>query len=389
MAKVYTSTIKISCMKEHTCCSCGNVYAYQFARTIKGTSRKSGDAAVLAARSLADKSVQGDVDLRPCPACGTIQPDMIGQRRKAASLAVFWLLIVVPVSVLIGLRLGDVINSNTTTWWLTASAAVAAILSLATHLRNPNSDLEGNRQKAAALVTSGAMRTGAGKRTGPSMLLTGVPGQSVFARIALLLLLVSVPAAAAPELIRARRGWPANTRCYPPVVGPGDATRIYMPDSITSIKGYCRGSATASLHVTGGDGSVIPVPDVSTNQDAWSGTLTVKDDEKKTDHRPQVDLRIPPDPALAGKTVDCLLHLKLEYPAVAPGGNAYQTVRATMDDTVTLHLAPAGAGQQYDAVWWTSFCITAGTLLIGGITLIAAANAMRKPSTVTKVYPTG
>jgi TRAP-type C4-dicarboxylate transport system permease small subunit len=58
-----------------------------------------------------------------------------------------------------------------------------------------------------------------------------------------------------------------------------------------------------------------------------------------------------------------------------------------MEDTVTLQLAPAGAGKMYDAIWWTCVVVAIGVLLIGGIALIVAANKMRKPTTVTNVYP--
>ena len=87
MAKTYTSTIAVSCWKEHTCIRCGAVYAYEFVRNIKGQGSTEAKAS-LKAQAAADKAIRRDVDMQPCPTCGLYQPDMVGQQRARRHLPV-------------------------------------------------------------------------------------------------------------------------------------------------------------------------------------------------------------------------------------------------------------------------------------------------------------
>ena len=78
MSTTYTVTANVKCWKKHECVDCGCEFRYQFKRTIQGTGN-SEKAAHASANKIVEKTLRQEVDVRPCPSCGRIQPDMIGQ----------------------------------------------------------------------------------------------------------------------------------------------------------------------------------------------------------------------------------------------------------------------------------------------------------------------
>lgn len=383
MATRYTSTIQLALLKEHACAGCGTAYRYPFRRTIKGTSTRSPEQATVAARSSAERSARVDVDPHPCPTCGLLQPDMVGRHRARTRTRLFWLLGVVPLLAFVLGRAGYGFTSVTATWGLTAFAALTALAFAVTEFVDPNRDPEGNRATAAERVAAGTITTAGDRRPNPLATPTR-PGRSALSGLAALLLFAAPVAAAAPELLRLARGWPLSPGCYPPVVGPGDATRVFMADPITSIKGYFVGTADAALRPAGGP--AVPVPAV-TSADHWPGTISAQSNEKQQSKRPWVDLILPADPALANRPADCDVRLDLTYPALAPNGNAYRETEREMSETFPLRLAAPDAGRQYNAAYRGGAAADALLLLGCGTLLIRSAIAMRGRTTVTHTYP--
>src|SRR5688572_12645671 len=62
--------------KQHTCYGCGDVYRYALEPPGRHTAPPALTALGLVERK--DKVLKDAVAVRPCPTCGTVQPDMYG-----------------------------------------------------------------------------------------------------------------------------------------------------------------------------------------------------------------------------------------------------------------------------------------------------------------------
>jgi len=382
MGVTYTSTITVRCVKEHTCAACGAVFAYPFTRVVKGQGTTQAGASAKA-EALSAKVAQRDVDAHPCPACGLYQPDMIGLRRARGHWWVFWLALIALGFAMI-IRAAHGVQSNVATLVFTAIAAAAALAHAAIALRNPNANADANRQLAASQLATGALfhQPPPGRppaRPAGMAMATTMPAGSPLRWVGLLLLAAAVAAAYAPELLRGSGAWPLNAEAYPPVVGPGDTTRVYMPEKIQSVKSYWRGQPIVTMR--SGAAGVTPLA-AETNSNTWSGTIRAKSSEKNGTSTPWVRLTLPDDAALAGKTVECDILLKVEYPAAS--GSTYQTATKSFHRTVSLTLAPPRAGGRYNATWWQATSAATGLTLLAGIVLVAAARALQRQANPTR-----
>lgn len=382
MGKQFTTTITARCQKEHTCVCCGAVYSYPLTRKVTGTAPNAEQSAANA-ESAASKAMTNEVDAVPCPTCGLLQPDMVGQRRARVFRRVFWLGLIAFVT-LVSLCAANVVQMNVSVWVGAAACAVAALILILTDLRDPNRNAEMNREMASGRVASGAVTHTPGKFVAGARELARFP-RSVMHKLALVLVLAAVGLAAVPELIRSSRGWPVNDECYPPVVGPGDETRVYMKDKITSLKSYWRGTPIAVARVPGG-GRELTMKS-KTNQNNWPDSISVKSSQKNSTSTPWVEVLMPNDPAVAGKTVECAIHLGVTYPA-AVGSNAYEHRTARMSRTVPIHVAAdAGAGAAYSGWWWKGTVVAMAVVLVGAQMLLGAARGLARRAKPTRVLP--
>ena len=192
--------------------------------------------------------------------------------------------------------------------------------------------------------------------------------------------------AVVPEAVRTARAWPVNPACYPPVVGPGDTTRIYFDQTITSVKGYFRGTSEAT--VQGNAGRPVPVRSTTADND-WGSTISVKDGEKRNETRPWVELTLPADPAWGSRTVDCAAKLSLEYPVIGSSDTSFATYAATLSEHFPVRLGPPRSGAAYNSLWWTASAAAAAVLALGGLALVVAARRLQTPGTVTATRPLG
>jgi hypothetical protein len=387
MAKTYTATIQARCFKEHTCVGCGAVYTYELYRKITGTAGNAQKAQENAAKNAA-RAMEREVDPEPCPTCGLVQPDMVGQRRAKRLRPLFWCALIAFVVVLI-LRVSFAVQGNVAVWVATAACAVAALLIWRVDLENPNRDPEGNRAKATERVTSGKVmhrpgRVGAG--AGGAAAMTRFP-RSPIHMLALLMTLAAIGMAASPELLRSSKGWPLNSETYPPVAGPGDQVRVYMNDKITSVKGYWKGDARAMIR--DGEAGKPYTVSAKTNQNDWGSSISAKSSEKDTSSTPWVEVPIPNEPALAGKTVACDVLLRVIYPHLT-GGSTFVSTPAQMERKLSVRLAPAAsAGASYNDWWWAGSVGGMGLLLIGCTMLSGAAKSLARKAAPTRcLYPT-
>jgi hypothetical protein len=382
MGKTYSSTITIRCWKEHTCVGCGGIYAYELNRKISGTGSTAA-AAETNCRKAVQKAIDTATNLEACPTCGLYQPDMIGQRKASKVWGLFWIALI-GFGVIVGLRAGNVLQADTATWTSAIAAAAMAFILLIIDSGNPNRDTESNRASAAQKVTAGQIRHAPGR---PDIRVDEFarPAKPFMHLAGLGLLLASVAIIAAPELLRSVRGWPLNSECYPPVLGPGDSTRIYMPGSISSLKGYWRAKASAVIREAGNSASKEYTLAAKTNENTWGSTISVKSSEKYTSSHPWVEITLPDDPELAKKTVTCDVELKdLAYPEAS--GSGFVTRHSQMNRTLTLNLAPANAGTSYNNLWWLGTLGGMITALVCSLILRTQARAFENRANPTRTF---
>jgi hypothetical protein len=386
MATTYTSTITIQCWKEHTCAGCGAVYAYPFTRKVTGSSGNAEKARVNAQAKVAT-TLAREVDQHACPSCGLYQLDMIGQQRAKRHWLVFWLALVA-LAVLIIMRAAYGIQSNLATWALVVVAGIAAFAFLGIDLNNPNTNPEGNRQRSTDKVTAGTIRHTPSQQsamaTPPDEIAR--PRRSMMHQGALALIVGAVALVASPELLRSSQHWPLNEEAYPPVVGAGDTTRIYMGQKISSIKGYWNGRPTVLLHDPAAPASTTPITAAAkTNETTWGSTISAKSSEKNNSSSPWVEVTVPAMPDLSGKTITCDIDLNVEYPEMS-GSSNFVRKHMDMKRTVPLAMAVAGAGTRYTSWWWQATLLGAAAILIGGVILIRSARALQRRANPTRTY---
>lgn len=380
MATTYTSTVQVRCWKQHTCVGCGGSYLYELIRTVKGTG-STADGARAHAQKNVQKTLEKDTDLQPCPTCGLHQPDMIAQRRSSRHWIMFWVSLVV-AGVLLILVATHTVQFYVASYLMALVCAAAAAACVLTERWNPNQNVADNRARAADLVSRGVLRHNPGQPVADQDLQRHArPPASGMQIASLVLAAAAVLLALVPDVARAAQGWPTNAEAYPPVVGPGDQARVYMKDSISSIKGYWRGKPEAVIK----DGERRLTARATTNDNSWGGTIYAKSSEKSTSSTPWVAVTVPRDASLAGKTVGCDIDLAVEYPA-SQGGSSFRTTSSKMHRNVRLALAQSGAGDSYETMWWASTVSGVGLVLLAGLLLVGAASALRKRAHPTQVF---
>lgn len=384
MATTYTSKIDLRCWKEHTCIGCNAAYAYELIRQIKGTGSTAA-AAEASAKVAVHRAVERDTDLEPCPTCGLYQPDMIGQRKASKNLAVFWLALIAFAIILIVCGANG-LQADLVTWVAVIAGGAAGICLLRIDLGNPNVSLNENIVHAQKRVAAAKLRSA---KAGQPHALREDPvrtGQPLVHNALLLIVLLAVAALAAPEGIRMARGWPTNAGCYPPVVGPGDSTRIYFSEKISSVKGFWRGKAVAQLLDLQNPSRPGIMLQATANQKDWGSSISVKRSEKDVSSTPWVSIEVPANEELAGKTRTCDIQLDLAYPYMGSGSYMFTTKRQTLEHRQTLKLGPTGSGAAYSMLWWNA---TAGgmlAILICALLLYYQAQALRRQAKPTRSY---
>ena len=379
MARRYVSTYNIRCWKQHTCSNCGAVYSYEFVRSAKARG-SSPEAAQRNAQAAAGRMLAGNVDVRPCPTCGVIQPDMIGQQRRRAHVVILVVAFAV-LAVLLGLRAGDALPANVATWVMVAACAAVAAFQAGREWLDMNRDLEANRRSAADRIAAGKMQLHTPGQVGAAA--AAAASRGLIQRLALMMLPLALLLAACPELLRIAHGWPLSPEAYPPVVGPADTTRLYMQAKISSIMGYWRGSPHAVLRLPGGQTVDLQA---TTNQNNWGSTINAKEDEKDNSTTPWVEVQIPPDAELAGKEVACDVRLDIDYPHVIGSSNFQVQHTFLTRNQIPLKLATMGAGREYKTAWWVGSLLAVLLLLACGALFILAAMALQKSALPAGVF---
>ncbi len=382
MGTTYRTTIHLRCWKEHTCVHCGGTFAYLLMRKVAGQGGTTG-AAEAAARTLASKALQHDLEQHPCPTCGLYQPDMVGAVKVRWHWYLFWGTLAALALVLITHSF-DLVAADAALWLAAGIGAVAVLGHFVVDWRNPNSDPDANLQRARDQQERGNLQVGQAGRSEPPPLELRSPLWSAFHRLLYVLLALAVAGIPVPELVRRVQGWPFNPDWHPPVAGPGDQPYCWLPDRIRSVKGYWKGIAKVQAFDAAQPNAPGVTIQASTSADSWGDSISVKSSEKDSSSHLWVRVHLPDDPKLAGKTLTCHVELAIIYPKAQ--GNTYDLEQQTFQRTVSLQLAPLHAGGEYVALWWAAFVGGGGLLLLGSGCLIAVAQSLKRQAPPTKIY---
>jgi hypothetical protein len=385
MATSYRSTIEVNVWKEHTCAGCGSTFRYLFKRKKTGQGG-TPDAASEAARAAVVQALANEVDMQPCPGCGMYQPDMVGSRRARRH---WWLVGITFAVLLVLLILGaaDMVPFSLAAWMATGLCGLLVLGHLLVDLRNPNADLDDNHRLAQARVEKGDLWVPSSDRQGAAAPDTVESGWSSAHRIAYVMLGLGVLALASSQLLRTASGWPANPDWFPEVAGPGDEVYVYFPQSISSIKGYWSGQATALVVNAAEVGLPTPQLTASSQQSTWGNTISAKSSEKYSRSRLWARVKLPPAGDLAGKTLQIKMNLGVSYPTMKGGG--FENQQQPFSHTADLRLAAANAGGRYRAWWWGGLLGGAVLVLLPGILLAKLADAFRQRALPTNIFVPG
>jgi hypothetical protein len=386
MATTYTSTIEINVWKEHTCVGCGGAFRYLFKRKKSGTGGTPA-AAQANARKAVVNALAHEVDLQPCPGCGLYQPDMIGAARARRHWWLFALTCVALLTLLI-LALAEVLAYSTTAWAAAGLAAAVLLAHLVLDAQNPNRDLEANHRLAQTRVESGDLWVPRHSNPNPTDVEAFAgSGWSPAHTVAYALLGLAVLAFLFPEALRVVRGWPQNKAWFPVVAGPGDKVYAYFPNKITSVGGHWQGNAVAQV-LNAAELGLPPALGATSKNDNWGNSISVDSKSKTSNSTVWVQVQLPADAALAGKTLQLRLALAVRYPKLQ-GAKQFEPVEESFTHTAELRLSTPKAGARYKSWWWGGLITGAALLVVSSVLVARLSSAMRQKALPTDIFVPG
>ena len=373
MGVTYTASIDIRCWKQHECVSCGSLYRYLFERKVKGTG-PSETMAEQNAENQASKTIEKEVDFRPCPACGCLQPDMVAQqkRRFHNSVTVAFLTIAAIVLTIAAIPSATFLTYSTASVIVFVAAAIGLAVHVVTALSEPNKNPDDNLGKAETMLDQGTMEL---VSKADADMADGAPKSVVPMALPLLgLLAVCTLALIAPFAGKLVFGWGSAAGTKPEVVGPGDKLTVYFPERIDCVKSTWNGTGNATITV---DGEAKTFPATATSHtETWSNDMFVKRSQEHTSPSVWAEVQLPKDADLVGKTITIQTDLTVNYPSMT-GGNRFDVRTQQMSTTTKVKLNGNNAGGLYGTLFL--LCIAAALgYVVSSFLLSAATNSLNK-----------
>lgn len=382
MGTTYKASFSFSCVKQHECVSCGSFYSYVLSRQVAGEGATQ-EAASAAAENMAVKAVSNDVDYHPCPNCGTVQPDMIADKRNPR----YWFALIlglIGTFVPMFLALGHAISISSAAWLAFAIVAVACLLNGSAAFLNPNKNSESNRQASQQDIEAGTLSLD--QQSDVSVMApesVGHPGLGQLLGVGMSL--VAVILTFLPIILVPVCGWTVNQNCYPAVVGPGEKTTVYFNQKIESIKGMWRGNGSAEI-INAAELGLEPGASCSvlTKKDSWGMTIEGESVSEKTKTM-YGEVRINNSPELIGKMVDLDINLKVNYP-YAIGTTEFGVREGKIfSHQTTIRISALGAGARYKKSSTFGLLGAAGLLVVAFFIFILGNKMLRCSANPTRV----
>jgi hypothetical protein len=384
MAKGFTATLDVKCWKEHECNSCGTVYRYKFRRKKKGQG-PTEDQAAAAATQAAIQALENQVEIRPCPSCGLVQPDMVGTWRARGHLIVL-LIALAGFIILFLFAAADGIPKNVGLWLAMAWGGLILLAHLFVALRPFNSNLRANCERAQYDIEDGKVQIAKGG-TDYAEETAGLFRQGG-GFLLFLFMLVGIAVMPTAEVMRRAMAWPWNPAWHPAVAGPLDQTWTWFPQTINTVKGLWYGTASATVVNDKELGLPNNGVQAETSTATWGNTISVKAGERHQTTSLWARIIVPALPNPQGKTMRVHIKLQVTYPTMR-GNDKFDVVQNTVDHTETLVLATPGAGRTFILLWLVGGMGGACLVLAAGLILFFRARQLKSRARPTRVYPLG
>ncbi len=380
MGTTYKATIEIRCWKQHECVSCGSLYRYLFERKITGQGGNEISAEKNAEKQ-ANKTIEKEVDFRPCPACGCLQPDMVAQQKRQRHSSVAWLFLLVAGIVLLLAALTGVtfMTYSTAAIIVFILAAVGLVVHVLAGLSEPNKNPDDNLTKAETMLDQGTMEL---VTKTDEDLADGAPKSVVPMALPLLALLaLCTLALIAPFLGKIVFGWSSVAGTKPEVVGPGDTLTVYFPDRIDAVKSCWNGTGNAIITVDG-EAKAFPMT-VKSKTETWSNDMYVKKSQEHTSPSVWAEVQLPKDQDLVGKNITVQSNLTVTYPSMS-AGNRFDNRTQQMSTTTKVKLNGNNAGGIYSTLFLVCVLAALGYVVLSFL-LSAATNSLNKYASPSEI----
>lgn len=389
MSTTYTSTIEVNVWKEHSCISCGTKYRYLFKRSKQGQGA-TPDAASANAHNAVIKALEHEVDMHPCPGCGTYQPDMIASQRSSRHWWTFWISLPTFLLLLL-LVVADVIPYPTGTWLMALLAGMTLLIHLVFDAFNPNANLDANHRMAKDREEAGELWVPSRDKGEGGVEAGG--GLNLGHYVSYVLLALGTLVFAAPALLLLATGGTSNARWNPEVVGPGDEAYVYFEQRLSGcVKNLWTGTPTVAVlnWDTLGIPGPPPVFTARSNQSSgWAGPndkITIgKGDTKNGSPLLYSYVTFPSDPRLAGKKLQIQINMSVHYPKLQ-GNDSYIPHTENYSYKTSVTLSGPKAGTAYKSAWWLSTLVGLLLSAVGGLVLPLASSAFAKKANKTEIF---
>jgi hypothetical protein len=385
MSTTYTSTIEVNVWKEHTCSCCGTKYRYLFKRTKQG-SGATPDAATTNAHNAVIKALEHEVDMQPCPGCGSYQPDMIGNQRSGRHWWVFWCGLPVLALVVI-LSWADILSASTAGWTLGLVVGLSLLINVLIDFVNPNANTAANLELAKRREADGDLWVPEGIKDKEGDAIGSGIGFGHY--LAYGMLLASMGAFFAQALVLLAIGGKPNASWYPQVLGPGDEGYLYFARRVECVGGHWRGTVDVQVlnaKELGLDGAALQIRG-RTREDSWGQTISISRRGSKTSSPALwAYVAFPDDSRLVGKTVDLQINMRVNYPRLV-GSDAYDDRHIEMiSERHQVTLSSARSGSVSRTFWWIGLVGGFVCFFIGGIGVALSSSAFAKQANETRIF---
>jgi hypothetical protein len=381
------SVVKLAAWKKQTCLYCGCLFRYRLKREGRGSGATGPDADREATRRAA-RRIGKESDPHPCPSCGYVQPDMIGNRRAGWRDRV---LLFNAAAVLVSLPLLFFFTLPVLTLLVALACGAAVVAHGVLFVWNPNRNRKANRGAAEAAENEGVLKQVSDPD--PDAALDELPRTGLTLRhglafglcVAGFLLLIS------PEVLRAKRPWPVNSHLSPSMIAPGEELHLGLGGSFRSLEGMWQ--ATGSVAVVNPPAEVPNCPrtlSFTSGGKPWgdrieSASRITWNEQSVT---PWLDVQLPDQPELVGKTLRLDIQMNVAYP-IGWGTSTFKDEQKSYNLQTSVAFAAPGARQTYRAVWITTTALGLLLCLGGGLALRWLDVALRSWARDAEVTPAG
>jgi hypothetical protein len=380
----YTATMKVRCWKQHTCFACGCVYRYKFERSGKGQNNFA-EVARDNAEQQVFRALEQEVETRPCPTCGLVQPDMAAQGKMTwHSYAVLGMVLAVPLVLLPVFVIA--VPPHVPCMIGAVAAGLAAVVHLLAALYDPNRDRARNRETVKKELDRHRLAV---VQRGSGDDLFHPPGNLTWGHaLALLAVMAAVPLLLAAFFVRETTDLPLNENLRPVVVGPGDEVTLDFPpdDDVRSIYGLWRAKATVKVANAAETGASQELPAVSSDR-TWGEWMIVRERDMNRRQGLYARVQLPDDDSLGGKSLRLVVSLDVVYPQRGYGTALQIQGRRKVSREFTVRVAAAEDRDAYHTAWWAGAGLGLALALGGGVVLVWLAVRLRGRAQPTQLVP--